>query len=321
MKSITRQAIQEEVERRGWKFEEVDSEEMYFKITDDKGRSTLGRGGRFMGSSANGVFISIYKNLTYEIIQSYGYRLPDFQIHRDMESSRAFLDHHHRIVVKPADADKSRGVSANITTALELEEAIAIAHAESDNNRVLLQKQLEGKLYRVLIIGGKLFAAAYRRAAYVTGDGTSTIEELIEQKNQDPLRNQAVRPPLTRISLRDARVLLKGDMDRILPVGEEVEVSAIASVSRGGEAADVTDSVNPILAKKLEEIADILHLDVCGYDLIMSDIAQYEASDYIPLLEVNSMPGYKLHLYPTAGGKPRNPAPVVIDLAFESSPL
>jgi cyanophycin synthetase len=288
----------------------------YYRITNTEGKSVIGRGGR-LNSSANGVFIARDKLRSYGYLRKSGYAVPDFMTYDNQASAAEFLARHNSIVVKPVDAEQSRGVTVDVTTEAELEVAVEFARRESETGRVLLQQQLSGQLYRLLVVGDHLFAAAYRRAAFVTGDGIHTVEELINEKNKHPLRGNDSSKPLKYISLTSAQKFVgEAAMSEILPIGEEKELLAIASVSLGGEAEDVTTQVSSSLARVVVAITADLGLSVCGFDIMCDDIATLEAGDIFPIIELNSLPGFKLHIYPTAGGESRNPAMAILDRAF-----
>jgi cyanophycin synthetase len=319
MKSITRQAIINEVERRGWIYETLLADgDGVFIVTDDKGRSSIARGARFANSSGNGIHICKLKNLSYVFLESLGYTVPEYHVVKDSESANDFLRQYSKVVVKPIDAEQSRGVSVNITNEGELSRAINLAESASYTGKVVLQRQVDGKLYRLLVVNNSLFAAAYRRAAFVVGDGASTVRQLIEQKNLDPQRSEKDATPLKKIKIDDAlHHLGVSGLEKILPLGEELEVVAIASISAGGEAEDVTDKVHPFYKQAAEHITSSLGLGIAGIDIITDDITTpEEQDDYFPIIEINSLPGFKLHLYPTAGGIPRNPSAAVLDAAF-----
>lgn len=314
--SVTRTAIFDEVLRRGWQYEMASPDDHFYRITTPEGKSVIGRGGR-LKSSANGVFIARNKWRSYAYLKSSGYNVPDFMMYDNHASATEFLARHDAIVVKPLDGEQSRGVTVDITTESELETAVLLARQESLTGRVLLQQQLAGRLYRLLVVGNRLFAAAYRRAAFVTGDGIHTVEELINEKNKHPLRGSDSSKPLKYISLPSVRKFLgEATMSEILPIGEEKELLAIASVSLGGEAEDVTTQVSASVADMVVAITADLGLSVCGFDVMCDDIATLESGDVFPIVELNSLPGFKLHIYPTAGGESRNPAKAVLDDAF-----
>jgi cyanophycin synthetase len=53
-------------------------------------------------------------------------------------------------------------------------------------SRIVVEQFAEGRDHRVLVVNGKVVAAAERVPACVIGDGKHTIAELIEEENKDP---------------------------------------------------------------------------------------------------------------------------------------
>ncbi len=64
-----------------------------------------------------------------------------------------------------------------------------------------------------------------------------------------------------------------------------------------------------------ERISKIIDLDICGIDIMTSDISQPLSETGGAVLEVNAGPGFRMHLAPTTG-LPRNVASPVIDKLF-----
>jgi D-alanine-D-alanine ligase-like ATP-grasp enzyme len=51
--------------------------------------------------------------------------------------------------------------------------------------------------------------------------------------------------------------------------------------------------------------------------MMIPDIsAPMDTTAVLPVLEINSMPGFKMHYYPTAGGVPRNVAAALLDVTL-----
>lgn len=316
--SITRQAIIDEVNARGWTYSKLVGKNNAYIVTDDKGRSSIGRGARFSNSSANGFIISKFKHFSYAFLEHSGYRVPAYLVTDNFDDMKAFLIQHQYVAVKPVDAEQSKGVTVNVADEEGLRRALDSAKRVSKTGEVVIQRQVEGRLYRLLVVDNQLFAASYRRAAFVVGDGTSTVLQLIESKNQDPHRSEDGTTPLKKIKIEAARMHLGDEgLRTVLAPGEEREVIAIASVSAGGEAEDVTDKVHSTYKAIAEDITKKLGLGIAGLDIIVDDISVPQSDvQYFPIIEINSLPGFKLHLYPTAGGVARNPAAAVLDAAF-----
>ena len=64
-----------------------------------------------------------------------------------------------------------------------------------------------------------------------------------------------------------------------------------------------------------ERISKIIDLDICGIDIMTTDITKPLSETGGAVLEVNAGPGFRMHLAPTTG-LPRNVAAPVIDKLF-----
>src|SRR5690606_25484396 len=64
-----------------------------------------------------------------------------------------------------------------------------------------------------------------------------------------------------------------------------------------------------------ERIAALMGLDICGIDLIASDLKTPLAKNGGAVIEVNAAPGFRMHLEPSRG-KSRNVAAAVVDMLF-----
>ncbi len=90
------------------------------------------------------------------------------------------------LVTKPLNGNHGRGITINIKC---MEEALnGFRAAKKVSNSVIIEEQVKGNDYRVLVINNKLVAAAKRSPAQVTGDGESTVQQLIDEINKDPRR-------------------------------------------------------------------------------------------------------------------------------------
>lgn len=314
--SITRQKIIGEAKRRGWRVTYFDPAERVYEIVTAAGQRCFFIGSAPQKTSWVATKIADHKSLSYHYLQSLGIKVPPFLDYEDEASAKAFLDKHKPIVVKPEDSYKSRGVSVGVTTLTQLRKAVREARKYSEF--VILQQQLSGKLYRLLVLDGIFSAAAHRQAAAVTGDGVHTVRELIVRKNNGPLRSGENVTPLAKIDIRLAEKFLGlRALDAVPSMAETVKVAPIDSLMAGGEAADVTDVVHPSYVAIAEQIAQGLGLLAAGLDIITPDITRpFEADGVFPFLEINARPGFTMHYHPTAGGRPRNPAAALLDAVF-----
>ncbi|GAB4218547.1 MAG: cyanophycin synthetase [Synechococcales cyanobacterium] len=221
------------------------------------------------------------------------------------------------VVVKPLNANHGRGITVNIRSLEAAIEAFEMAREISDT--VLVERYVEGDDYRLLVVNNKLIAVAKRIPAHVVGDGRSSIQELIDQLNQDPRRGYGHENVLTLLTVDEStlRLLeLKGySLRTVLPAGERCQLKSTANISTGGSAVDCTDIVHPYNAFIAERAAQIIGLDVAGIDLICPDITVPVTENGGAIVEVNASPGFRMHLAPSEGIA-RNVAEPVMNMLF-----
>lgn len=225
------------------------------------------------------------------------------------------------IVIKPLDGNHGRGITIDINSWVEAEEAYDLASGASKTRTVIVERYYRGSDHRVLVINGKLVAVAQRIPAHVIGDGRSTIEELIEITNQDPNRGEGHDNVLTRITVdRTASVVLQRQgfsLSTVLDRGEIAYLRATANLSTGGVAIDRTDDIHPENIWLCQRVAKIIGLDIAGIDVVTPDITKPLREVDGVIVEVNAAPGFRMHVSPSKG-LPRNVCAPVMDMLFPS---
>lgn len=211
------------------------------------------------------------------------------------------------IVVKPKSTNFGLGISIfqEPASQADYEKALDIAFAE--DNHVLVEEFVVGTEYRFFILDGKCEAVLLRVAANVVGDGQSTIRELVEQKNQDPLRGRDHRSPLEIINLGDIELLMLEQQgytpDTVLPEGVQAFLRGNSNISTGGDSIDMTDQMDESYKQLAAAMATAMGAWACGVDLIIPDRTK-PASKEDPnctCIELNFNPAMYLHTYTYAG--------------------
>ena len=130
--------------------------------------------------------ISRDKDLTKQLLQACGVPIPEGRLVKSPEDAwEAACEIGVPVVVKPYDGNHGRGVFTNVMTREEVEAAWAVAIEEGSG--VIVERFVQGKEHRLLVVGGRMVAAARGEPAIVVGDGRSTVTELIDlQPNSDP---------------------------------------------------------------------------------------------------------------------------------------
>jgi cyanophycin synthetase len=253
-------------------------------------------------TSAIAESISRDKDLTKNLLQSCGVPVPEGRmVDSPADAWDAAEDIGVPVVVKPYDGNHGRGVFTNLMTREEVEAAYTAAIDEGSG--VIVERFIRGSEHRLLVVGGKLVAAARGEMAAVVGDGKSTINELIDlQINSDPRRGAAEEFPLDIILLADNPVALHEvtrqgyTPDSVPPAGREVMV-----LRTGNHTCDITDQVHPSVAAAASLAARIVGLDIAGVDLVAEDISQPLDAQRGAIVEVNAGPGLLMHLKPENG--------------------
>lgn len=221
------------------------------------------------------------------------------------------------LVTKPLNGNHGKGATTNLRTWEELKEGMAIAQKYS--KAVICETFITGLDHRALVINYKFVAAALRTPAAVTGDGKSTIQQLIDIVNSDPRRGFGHEKVLTNITVdtQTENILKAKDLtlESILPKGESLWLKPTANLSTGGTSTDLTDQVHPSNIVLFERIARIIGLDICGVDVMAPDLTRPLTENGGAVIEVNAAPGFRMHLEPSQG-LARNVADPVLDMLF-----
>lgn len=221
------------------------------------------------------------------------------------------------VVVKPVDGNHGRGVSVNLETDDQVREAFDIADAQGSG--VVVEQMIPGDDHRILVVDGKLCAAARRLPAHVKGDGRSTIRELITEVNKDPRRGVGHENMLTRLELGDRELEVmgeKGFKPESVPAADEmVFLRKTANLSTGGTAIDVTDTIHPDNQRMAERAIKAVGLDIGGVDFLTTDITKSYRDTGGAIVEINAGPGIRMHIAPSEG-EPRDVGGAIMDMLF-----
>ncbi|MEQ9592155.1 MAG: cyanophycin synthetase [Cyclobacteriaceae bacterium] len=269
-------------------------------------------------TSSIGVEIACDKEDTKFLLEQAQVPIPKGEIIRTEVGLKEAVEYvKYPLVIKPISGNHGRGITTNINN---WEDAlIGFEAAKKVSRSVIVEKYVVGDDYRLLVINNKLVAAAKRTPAHVVGDGKSTVKQLVEEVNKDPRRGYGHEKVLTQIDINDLTLGIleeKGlTVESVIPKGEFLKLKDTANLSTGGTAEDVTDIVHPYNIFMAERISKIIDLDICGIDIMTTDIGQPLPDTGGAVLEVNAGPGFRMHLAP-ATGLPRNVAGHVIDMLY-----
>ncbi|GAA1189450.1 ATP-grasp domain-containing protein [Nesterenkonia xinjiangensis] len=204
------------------------------------------------------------------------------------------------IVVKPLAGMGGKGVSVNLRGRHEVTEAFERALRVDVGGGVIAEEHIEGdREYRVLATQDRCISVVQRLLPHVTGDGVSTIRELITAKNALRRRNPALINryiPLDAVTER--HLACQGlALNAVLEAGRREVVRDVGGLSSGGEPAERLDDVEDAV----KEAAVAAAAAVPGLTWSGSDILVEKGTGRPWVIEINSTPDLLGSTYPLYG--------------------
>lgn len=218
------------------------------------------------------------------------------------------------VTIQPWDGNQGKGVTVNIENETGVRKAYRAASLY--RKRVIVEKHIWGKDYRVLVVGDQVVGVAERRPPSVTGDGIHSLAELVELENSKPFRGKGHEKAMTEIQIdsvsREYLDKVGLSSDYVPPLGQVVLLRANGNLSTGGTARDCTREIHPDNKAIAIKAARIIGLEVAGIDMVADDISRSISPGYGAIIEVNAAPGLRMHLQPLEG-EGRNVAANILD--------
>jgi D-alanine-D-alanine ligase-like ATP-grasp enzyme len=213
------------------------------------------------------------------------------------------------VIVKPNSG--TRGVDvALVHTKKDFYRAMKAIFKKDDV--ALVQRQVTGKDYRIVVLANRIISAYERLPLSVVGDGRTTVAGLLKKKQKGFSRTDRD----TVINIHDPRMADKLSRQglfwrSVLRNSKRVYLLDNANLSSGGDAVDVTGTIHPGFRKIAIDLTRDMGLRLCGVDLMVDgDLGGKPARYWV--LEINSAPG--LDHYAEGG---RHQATIVEDLYLE----
>ena len=299
--------IADEAMRRGIRVEVLDAEAGEMRLSHG-GRSVITRESLSEFTSAVAMCRCDDKRLTRRIVAEAGIRVAQGRLATGDEGDHEFLGEVGDVVVKPTRGEQGKGITVGVDGPDDLDAAVARAREYFPD--VLIEQRAPGDDLRLVVIDGKVVAAALRLPAEVTGTGNHTIRELIEVQSRRRAaatggESQIPLDEVTESTIREAGFSL----DDTLPEGEKLRVRRTANLHQGGTIHDVTAKVHPELRRVAVAAAEAIGIPVTGIDLLVPDVT---ADEYV-FVEANERPGLANH-------EPQPTAAAFVDFLFPNQP-
>lgn len=302
---LSTQILIKEAIKRGIKFELIDRSDNFISLSQGNKIEYIKQATKTSKDNYITVLAMENKLVTKKILENSGIKIPSGLEFFNVEDAISYVSDlvDKPIVIKPKSTNFGTGI--NIFPKGANKESIikAFEIAFKYDSTVLVEEFIKGKEYRFLVIGDKVVGILHRVPANVIGDGEKSIKELVEIKNQSPLRGKGYRTPLEKIDLdENAKLFLNQnglDFDYVPKKDEVIYLRENSNISTGGDSIDYTDSI----PQKFKDIAvnssKAIGAKICGVDMMIEDYND-ESSDY-GIIELNFNPAIHIHSYPYIG--------------------
>lgn len=269
-------------------------------IKFQNGRKSYFWHNKFNLNSVSSARIAQDKGYTIFFLAQYGYSVPRTQTFfsekfrtniasdRDIAAAYAFAETiGWPVIVKPCR--RSQGVAVALADN-ERTFLSSVKRIFRLDRTLIVQEHCPGRDYRLVVLDGQVISAYERIPLHVTGDGHSSVDQLLSRL-QDSFRSQGrdsvidFRDPRIVDTLRRCHLTLKS----AIPAGDKVTLLPVANLSCGGTTVDITDHLHPSVAQLAVDIAEDMDLRFAGIDLLTMD-ATMPLTQYA-IIEVNSAPG------------------------------
>lgn len=224
------------------------------------------------------------------------------------------------VVIKPMNTNFGIGITILKSNNDQQLFESAIEQAFVHDSQIMVERFIEGREFRFFLIEDQVVAILHRVPANITGDGQHSIRELIQAKNQDPLRGKGYVTPLERIAMGEAErqhLSRQGlDFESVPDPGTTIYLRENSNISTGGDSIDYTDRIHPSYSRIASAAANALRVKITGLDMIIQDIQQPAQVENHSIIEMNFNPAIHIHCHPFQGENRRLDERILSALGF-----
>ena len=304
---LSTQLLLREAVKRGVSFEILDQKENFVRFRKDGNTQYVKQATKTSLDNYSSILAMENKLVTKKILSEHKIRVPKGTEYTSADVAKAdFLVHQGKpVVIKPNQTNFGLGITILKENVDEQTYQRAIEIAFEFDSTILIEEFISGKEFRFFVIGDEVVGILHRVPANVTGDGIRTIRELVELKNQDPLRGKGYRTPLEKIRLEEAEAMFlkqqNKDFSTIPASGEIVYLRENSNISTGGDSIDFTDDIPDSYKQIAVRAAKALNVVITGLDMIIPDVSAEATSDNYAIIELNFNPAIHIHCHPFKG--------------------
>lgn len=304
---LSTQLLLREAVKRGVLFDILDRKENFVRLKQQGNIQYVKQATKTSLDNYASILAMENKHVTKKILDEAGIRIPHGFEYTEAEKAKAdfAIFKGKPVVVKPNQTNFGIGITILKENIDEAVFGRALDIAFSNDTTVLIEEFIEGKEFRIFVIGNEVVGILHRVPANVVGDGKLSIRELVQLKNQHPLRGKGYRTPLEKIQLGEAEAMFlstqQKDFDYIPSLGERVFLRENSNISTGGDSIDMTDDIPDSYKKLAVKAALALDVKITGLDMIIKDYTQEANPGNYAIIELNFNPAIHIHCHPYQG--------------------
>ncbi len=304
---LSTQLVLREAVKRGINIDILDRKENFVRLSRGSNVQYIKQATKTALDNYVSILAMENKHITKKMLAEVGIRVPKGMEYTNPEHAKSDFPFFESkpIVIKPNQTNFGIGITIMKDNSDEAVFQRAVDIAFENDTTILIEEFIEGKEFRFFVIGNEVAGILHRVPANVTGDGTSTIRELVERKNLDPLRSKGYRTPLEKIQLGEAESIFlayqQKDFDTVPAEGERVYLRENSNISTGGDSIDYTDEIPDSYKQIAIEAVKALHVTITGLDMIIQDETIEATADNYAIIEMNFNPAIHIHCHPYKG--------------------
>ncbi len=238
-------------------------------------KSVLFKSTDFWVNSSLWTKISDNKELTYKMLETQN--IPTAKSWYISKLDHEILDNQDitfPVIIKPLQESGGNWVVMNILNHEELKEKLQKSF--QSYKKMIIQRQIEWKEYRIIIFNWKLLIAYNRDPASIFWNWINTIEELIALENNNPLRSNWYDSPLSLIEIDEELLnyITKQWLSvKSIPIKDDkIYLRWNSNIWTGWIPVDASKEISQSIINSCVQASKILWLSFSCVDVITTDI-------------------------------------------------
>lgn len=323
---LSTQALIEDAIINGLSVDILDDKDQFLRLTYKHHQEYVKNGNMTKLDTYISPLIMANKVVTKKVLAKSGFHVPaSIEVQTQQQAEQVYpLVSHKAIVIKPKSTNFGIGITIFKEpqfSKVDFLKAVEIALREDVD--VMIEDYIVGTEYRFFVVGDETKAVLLRVGAHVVGDGVHTIAQLVDLKNDNPLRGDGSKTPLKKIKIGEIELLQLKEQgytpETVVEKGVVVQLRANSNISTGGDSIDMTDDMHPSYKKIAVGISKAMFAEICGVDLIIpdytkdafSEVEQARNGYHYGVIEANFNPMMMMHIYPAQGQSRRLTLPIL----------